>query len=271
MTATFDASAIPDLDPIRDVLSEIQRRATSAGVEVMVVGATARDLLIHHALGLPPKRATRDVDIAVAVQTWSDVENLTNGLPTIGGGTHKFSVTGIEVDVVPFGSIESTDRTITFPDDHKMNVFGFEEAFAGTTVVRVSSATEIRVASIASQSLLKLMAWNDRRRRTTHDALDFRTILDAYSSGRYLDELYESHSQLLANYDFDPPLAAADRLGWEMGRTLGLDGRVTVLGLLQDDRFFTAFAADMDGNADFDRALLAAYRQGLARSGEEAR
>ena len=36
----------------------------------MLVGATARDLLLHHVYGLPVTRATYDVDFAILVDSW---------------------------------------------------------------------------------------------------------------------------------------------------------------------------------------------------------
>lgn len=43
----------------------------------MLVGATARDLLLFHVYGRPPLRATVDFDIAIVVESW---ENLLRGV-----------------------------------------------------------------------------------------------------------------------------------------------------------------------------------------------
>lgn len=124
----LDASTETELGAIATVLQAVQGRARTCGVDIMVVGAAARDILIRHVVGSPPQRATRDVDIAVAVNSWSEVACLTSSMGPTPGGAHHFLVLGIEVDVIPFGGIESRDRTITWPDDHEMDVFGVERS-----------------------------------------------------------------------------------------------------------------------------------------------
>ena len=83
----------------------------------MLIGAAARDILIRNVAGSPPQRATSDIDIAVAVNSWSEVACLTSSMDPTRGGAHHFLVLGIEVDAIPFYGIESRDRTITWPND----------------------------------------------------------------------------------------------------------------------------------------------------------
>ncbi len=125
---SFNASTTADLQPIALVLAELQHRADECDVEIMVVGATARDILVRHVVGSAPERATSDIDVAVAVSSWSHLSQLTGLLHRMEGSEHKFEVRETEVDVIPFGEIEDADRTITWPDDHQMNVFGFRES-----------------------------------------------------------------------------------------------------------------------------------------------
>lgn len=125
---SFNASTAADLEPVALVLAELSRRADACGVEIMVVGATARDILIRHVVGSVPERATADIDVAVAVSSWSDLRRLTEPFVRRTGSEHKFEVQQAEVDIIPFGAIEDANRTITWPDDHRMNVFGFQEA-----------------------------------------------------------------------------------------------------------------------------------------------
>ena len=66
----YDASTHDDLEPAAAVLAEVQEIATRRGIEVMVVGAVARDIIVRSFTGTPPDRATHDVDIAVSVGTW---------------------------------------------------------------------------------------------------------------------------------------------------------------------------------------------------------
>lgn len=67
----YDASTDPELAVEAAVLAEVVRAAAAVGVEVLVIGAVARDILIRHLLGARPERATKDVDVAVAVPDWA--------------------------------------------------------------------------------------------------------------------------------------------------------------------------------------------------------
>ena len=165
----LDASTQAEFEAVATVLQAVQDRARTCGVDIMLVGAAARDILIRNVVGSAPERATRDVDIAVAVNSWSEVECLTSSMNPTRGGAHTFLVLGIEVDVIPFGGIESRDRTITWPNDHEMDVSGFAEALRSAVRVKLPGDITVPVASLAAQSLLKLLAWRDRHSQGTKD------------------------------------------------------------------------------------------------------
>ena len=113
--------------------------------------------MIAHVLGTAPDRATADLDVAVSVRSWPDLRQLTETMENARGGVHTFLVKGLEVDVIPFGEIEDDDRTITWPNDHKMHVLGFQEAFDSAVAVTLPGDLAVRVASLPAQSLLKLL------------------------------------------------------------------------------------------------------------------
>lgn len=57
------------LDPIIiDILRTVAADASAEGIDYMLVGATARDILLNHVFGIVARRATYDVDFAVAVR-----------------------------------------------------------------------------------------------------------------------------------------------------------------------------------------------------------
>lgn len=65
------------VDPITiDILREVAAAAQAEGIEHMLVGATARDVLLTHVFGLGIVRATHDVDFAVAVKDWEQFDTL---------------------------------------------------------------------------------------------------------------------------------------------------------------------------------------------------
>lgn len=50
--------------------------AEALGIPYLIVGASARDLVMHHAFGAAIKRATSDIDFAIQVADWDAVEAL---------------------------------------------------------------------------------------------------------------------------------------------------------------------------------------------------
>lgn len=265
----LDASTDLELQPAADVLAQMLHQAQRLGIEIMVVGATARDILIRSYVGSAPSRATADIDIGLAVSTWADVDRFTGPLEQISGSPHKFRVADVEVDVIPFGEIESTDRTITWSNDHNMDVFGFREAFEAAVPVKIPGGAVVAVASLPAQSLLKLFAWLDRRFQDRRDAIDLRTILLSYSEGPYFDQLYADHFPLLAHYDFDPLLAGAARMGSEARAIVGTtDRRVVAKHIMLSEELFDALISDMGGRIEDNRPLVSAYRDGLGEPAE---
>lgn len=264
----FDVSTAADLEPIAAVVADIQRLADSLGIGIMVVGAIARDILVRYQLGIDPARVTSDIDIAIAVASWADVHKLTQPLDGPPKIPHRFVVRGVDVDMIPFGAIESSKRTIRWPNDHEMSVFGFKEAFRGAVSVKLPGDVVVPVASLAAQSVLKLLAWHGRRYDTKRDAIDLRTILRAYHEGPYLDELYGGHRELLERNDYDPMTAGAEWIGRDAGALLAPRNRQTVVRrFLSPDELLDALAADM-GRARTNKPLLMAYRRGVAATTE---
>ena len=88
-----------------------QRTARSAAlVFTLIVGAIARDLILHHAHGLPITRATADLDVAVAVGSWATLSRLEENLIAKGAQrdahvVHRFAINDWKLDVVPFGRV----------------------------------------------------------------------------------------------------------------------------------------------------------------------
>ena len=73
------------LDPITvDITRHLQVACDQLRVEWLIVGATARVILLEHVLGFPPARATRDVDFAVAIESWERFDELKRQLETTG-------------------------------------------------------------------------------------------------------------------------------------------------------------------------------------------
>jgi predicted nucleotidyltransferase len=242
----IDLSASPDPEILlaARALKPLDGMARAAGVDYLVVGATARTILSLGLVGRPPERATRDVDIAVEVCTWGDFERLVGKLERRGRGVHSFLVEGVEVDVLPYGGIEREDRTILWPDDHRMNVRGLREAVASAETVLLPGGLTVRVPAVPALALLKLLTWWERRVLTTRDAIDLATMISWYSSGPYLDLLYEDQPDLLGRYRFDPALAGAWLLGSQLPGLLDEAGKRVLLRIAEDEDALGRLAND---------------------------
>lgn len=180
-------------------------------------------------------------------------------------------VSGVEVDVVPFGDVETDDRRIDWGDGTRMNALGLRETFASSVRVRLPGGTEVLVPTIAGLAVLKLTAWSDRRLETKRDAGDLQTIIGWYGAGALLDELYDTGLELLEEHGFDPHIAAEHRLGRHMAEQLGASTDA-VLAILDDDNL-ARLVADMPASVADQAATLRALRDGIrgARHGESGR
>lgn len=196
----IDLTGRTDVPVAEEVLTELAGICHGLELEFLVVGAAARDLVIHALQHNQPIRATEDIDIAVAVRVSEQFAGLTDRLTRKGNSQHKFEVLGVEVDVVPFGGIEQ-GRSVHFADDHLLDVNGLQEAHATSILVRMPHGTELRVASAPAQTALKVLAWRDRHHDNPKDGLDLQVILAALSEDPFVDEVWEDHTALDATDD----------------------------------------------------------------------
>ncbi|MBC6451600.1 nucleotidyl transferase AbiEii/AbiGii toxin family protein [Actinokineospora xionganensis] len=267
---TIDLRGSTDYEVLRaaKVLARIDGIASEAGVHYLVVGATARSLISIDLLGTTPQRQTKDIDIAAEVDSWDEFANLVRNLEKHGPSAHKFIVEGTEVDVLPYGGIERANRTIKWPDDHEMNVLGLREAADSAQTVDLPYGISVKVPTIPALVLLKLLAWRDRYRDETRDALDLATMIEWYSSGKYFDRLYDEDIAALEKFDFDPPQAGAWLLGSHIPVLLDDMGVAELLRVLDDQELMGRLARDMGGSRP--ELLVRAMGQGVREAVDEA-
>lgn len=192
-----------------------------------VAGAMARDILLTGVFGRESGRATRDVDLAVAVATWEEFRELKQRLLLAGqfqqanGVAHRlyYSETGGSrghpLDLIPFGGVEGEDTSIAWPPDMNeiMSVAGYKEAYAAAVEVAITHNLVVRVASLPGLAMLKVFAWKDRGDENPKDAIDLATLLRGYADAGNMERLYGPELDVLAAVDFDIGLASARLLG----------------------------------------------------------
>lgn len=214
------------LDEQRSVLLlQMDGICRAQGISYVVVGATARDIMLHYLHGYPIGRASQDIDFAVAVPDWNSFENLRasvigqDGFSAAQGVAHRFIYRGrgdeemIPVDLVPFGGVSHKGQ-IAWPPDMKvvMSVLGFEETLQSALMVRLRKDVAIPVASIPGLVVTKLIAWLDRSALNTKDATDFRALLEAYAQAGNSDRIY-ADGDLMERHGYDPDFSGAELLG----------------------------------------------------------
>ncbi len=260
-------------------LADGVNRATP-DVPWFLVGATARDLLLEQAHGINPGRNTLDLDLALALNSWAEFERLRASL--IEGGKfqplrnlqYKLLFNDVyELDLIPFGAIEQADRTIAWPPDGTvvMGVFGFQEIYDKTILVKLPLEQSIRIVSLAALVILKLVAWEERRKlRPGTDAHDIAVILRQYLNAGNLEHLYEVGAHLLDEPDFDYELAGAWLLGHDMSELLPHNSRKRLVDLIQRETNTTGsvnLISDMPIDADLGLKLLQSLARGFGIDG----
>lgn len=219
------------VDPLtREILKLIDGLLRTAGIPYMLVGATARDLLLYHVYGHPITRATYDLDFAIHLDSWEQFANVKRLLVDAPGFTDKgrirqrlyYQPIGASfetiIDIIPFGKLEAVDRTIAWPPDADvvMNVAAFSDVFTSLLVVEIEEGLLIPVPSLAGLAVLKLFAWLDRQ--DAKDVQDIRRLLETYTDAGNEDRLYEEEAHELELVGFDTLLAGAYLLGKDAQR-----------------------------------------------------
>ena len=196
---------------------KINAHTEALGIPYLVIGATARDIILHHGYGAAIERGTRDIDFGIQVQNWDQFEQLKehllkNGFTPVQTKVHQLVTTvpngeSWEIDIIPFGNIAGDGNSITWPPQHDigMSVTGFNEAFKHALDVEIANNPNlnIKVASPAGMLLLKLISWLEREHSVRRkDAMDIFYLTRHYSKiPDIADSLYEDDFMDAQNYD----------------------------------------------------------------------
>jgi predicted nucleotidyltransferase len=202
---------------LSDLIADV--RAKVPKVDILLVGATARDLILLFAHGIKPARGTEDIDLAFAAASWSHFEKLRRSLLSSDlfrshpSASHKLLYRkDVIVDLIPFGGLENADGTISWPPhgDTVMSVLGFEDALKSSIDALLPSGQQVSVVSLPMLAVLKVLAWLERRTSEPRkDASDLMLVLQNYLDAGNSERLYSEAAQLLENPDFDYERAGA--------------------------------------------------------------
>lgn len=211
--------------PLGVVLAEMDA-VLEHPVDLLVIGAEARDIL---AAQLSPDLrlvATTDVDLVLAVDDWRQYADTFAPLTAFGSRGMMFTVAGVRVDIIPFGPVEDPPGTIRPPwMNEPFSVGALRPVFETATAMSLPEAWRLscRVPTIAGFAALKLHAWLERSTQgETKDAGDFGVAVAWFvNDATTVERLALSHSHLLRAPEFDLHEAAAHLLGHDMAELLG--------------------------------------------------
>jgi predicted nucleotidyltransferase len=257
------------------VIAAVQAGASEQGLEPLLVGAAARDLLLVHVYGQRVRRATKDVDFAVALDSWEAFEQLKAHLVQEHGFVDEASQVqrlvftpqgegaGTTIDLVPFGEpLQVNRRALLWPPemDVYMTVSGFEEALSSAQLVELEEGLQVKVASLPGLTILKLFAWGDRRLRDAKDAVDLQTLLRSYGAAGNFDRMTDP-DQAWDRYfslDCDEERTGAWLLGMDSGKISTPETMVGLRELLGNTRQHEQL---IDGMASEDRGVKGARQR----------
>ena len=230
---------------ILTVIRKVDEIARTCNTAYFLAGATAREIILRHVFGRPPGRHTLDVDFGIAVRDWEQFENLKSALIKNAGFEqdkkkkqrilHKSP--SVKVDLIPFGGVERTDGTITWPpeEDIVMRVTGFTDGLESAVLVRLDENLLIRVVSLPALLVLKVFAWVDRKYEK-RDAEDIYTLLKQYGDAGNEDRLYGENQDILESEGFDFEFAGARLIGRDVAQVVLPETRRRIREVLESDQ-----------------------------------
>jgi predicted nucleotidyltransferase len=242
-----------------EVLTLVDRLAHDLPLEYFVAGATARDILLYHVFGIEIGRATLDVDLGIALDSWAQFDMIkarlveTGELTTDDRTPHRLFYRrtsrhrGYPLDLLPFGGVEQSPHTIAWPPDLSivMNVAGYREALAAAHPVEVRRGFVVPVVSLPALAILKVLAWDDRGAENPKDALDLATLLRRYHEAGNEDRLFGEEFDLFEASDHNIDRAAPHLLGKDAARIITPATRQQVVAVLADTARQSKLVKDM--------------------------
>ena len=232
-----------------ELFEHIAKVAGSTSAPFFVVGATARDMILKHGHGIETIRATNDIDLGVEVSDWDQYIKLREGLVATG----KFELSrepqrlryqgSVLIDIIPFGEIADPDGSFSWPPDHEveMNTLGFDESYEHSLTVRLKRkpVLDIKFASQAGLSLMKLVSWDDRRPERSKDAKDIGFLMRTYIDAGNEERLFEQEADIIGilqeSGSYDYVRASARLLGRDISAIAHPETKERLLRILEKE------------------------------------
>jgi predicted nucleotidyltransferase len=252
-----------NLEPIViDCFQKINDISSDLNIQYLLVGATARDLVLQHAFDASIARATKDIDFTVHVKNWDEFESFAKAISKSGFERHAkishlfyyvYEDQKLPVDVVPFGGVADQLGNISWPPHHKeiMSVLGFQEALENAWGISLNSELCIPVVSTEGLCMLKLISWVDREiSKRRKDAQDVFYLIDQYAKvPEIFDALYDEG--LMEEFGFDESKARAAKLAQDVVSIASTETiKLIANGIFSKDKYLEPFVRDSGAFAE---------------------
>lgn len=263
------------------ILKTIDETLRSGQIPYMLVGATARDLMLHHTHGLNITRATYDLDFGISVESWEQFEQAKTLLLAVPGFRDKgreaqrlyYTPAGMTfetiIDIIPFGALETETGLIEWPteSDTVMNVVAFRDVFENRLSIQIAPDLAVPIASLPGLVVLKLFAWLDRR--NDKDVDDILKLLETYEAAGNDLRLHDQEPEELQRVGYDMELAGAYLLGKDARDLMSIGTREQLStgfpGERKDQLVQTSIRikSTFDDHTDRVTALFESFSRGL--------
>ena len=271
-----------------EIVREIEKVSKVLDLELLLVGAQAKVILLENIHGLNPGRATGDIDFAFAVESWDQFNQIKQSLIATGKFKELPKVKqrliyqsgliehGYVVDIIPFGEVQDDNNMIAWPPelDVVMSVSGYQEALESALLVELDAELTIKVVSLAGLAILKIFAWSERGTVTDNkDALDLLTLLRTYHEiDINKDRIYDvPEPAVLESINYNPELMGAWLLGYDVAAIADQSSIEKITGLIESKKgnLILQMAKSLPGNEgalEIAEALLTSFTQGIQQA-----
>ncbi|HED16188.1 MAG TPA: hypothetical protein ENI64_05150 [Gammaproteobacteria bacterium] len=232
-------------DALFEVLVAFSAAADKVKAPWIMVGATARILLLERIYGWPRGLATQDIDFGVQVKDWEHYKQLceyiseNNVLEAERTPTKRFrSRQNMAFDLVPYGGVENEHKQVFWPphNDDVMTVRGFDVVACDAVSVIVNQKLMVSVVSPIGLCALKLFAWHERH--TQHPGRDVKDIAYLYNNIELLyssDKLFSEHLNAIEATDYQIQSAGLYQLGCDVGGLISEDDYRFLINVLSGE------------------------------------
>lgn len=271
---TYKALAIPFFKEVFEMIDFVMK---SHGHPYYLIGANAMAIELLKE-GIKPVRGTKDIDFAVMLSDIQQYDEIIialvkNGFNEIKEIPHRVyhPEYKVAVDILPFGQIEQ-NYTVKFSDRlTELHVLGFTQVLEDTREVRIGEIT-ISIPTLPGMVLLKLIAWQDKPDRRTHDLADILHIFKNYFSYNYDEIVEHHHDTFLEEESFDQLKIAAQIIGRKLKPYLlhlpELENKVKTMldqsiEVPENSRIAIEWARHTDSTVEYIISVLQAFRKGM--------